>query len=375
MFMPVREKAWKRDEYSNPLFNQLIILSMPDLPETNIAVAMSGGVDSTVTAALLQQQGYKVLGFHMDLGLPGLKKQVARVREITSRLDIPLEVIDLSQDFQRDVLTYFRKAYFSGKTPNPCVVCNPAIKFGKLFEAIQKYEMAGMATGHYVRNEKVGTKWQLKKGKDTKKDQSYFLCRVRQEQLPHLIFPLGDLSKEQVYSLAVNLGFHDFEGQESQDICFLQGMNVKQYFSQNLELEPPSKGEIVTLSGEMVGRHQGIFGYTIGQRRGLGIPDSTPFYVVGIQAEKNQVIVGKEEDLWGKHLKINNINWTLGEPPSLPCTYTVKIRYRHEGARAYVAQENDRIQVSFEEPQRAITPGQFAVLYDEDNVVGGGEIA
>lgn len=348
---------------------------MPDLPEKKIAVAMSGGVDSTVTAALLQQQGYNVLGFHMNLGLPANAKQVARVQEICSQLQIPLEVIDLSQPFQRDVLTYFREAYFSGKTPNPCVMCNPSIKFGKLLDAVQKRGIAEMATGHYVRNGRDGNKWQLKKGKDAKKDQSYFLCRVTQEQLRHLIFPLGRWSKEDVYSFAVDLGFYDFGGQESQDICFLQGETIGQYFNALGTDGRAEAGDIVTISGEVVGRHQGIYRYTVGQRRGLGIPDSTPFYVVGLNSQRNQVVVGKEEDLWERHLEIRNVNWTLGMPPVLPHTYTVKIRYRHKGEKASVAQGNNRIEVSFKEPQRAITPGQFAVLYEGDNVVGGGEIA
>ncbi|MBC8316755.1 MAG: tRNA 2-thiouridine(34) synthase MnmA [Desulfobulbaceae bacterium] len=347
---------------------------MTDHSEKKIAVAMSGGVDSTVTAALLQKQGYTVCGLYMNLGLPGLEKQVAKVKEIAVRLGIDFEVVDLSQAFAGEVLHYFRKSYFSGRTPNPCVVCNPRIKFGRLLNEVHKRDIDVLATGHYVRNEWNGSMWQLKKGKDSRKDQSYFLCRLSQEQLKYLVFPLGGWRKDRVYQTAVALGFHDFGGQESQDICFIQGKSISEYFSVDDDALPKA-GEIVTSEGKVLGSHQGICSYTVGQRRGLGIPDSTPYYVVGLNQEKNQVVVGKEEDLWEKRLLVSDMNWLGGSAPRLPCVYTVKIRYRHDGAPALVSQTDNGIEVVFETPQRAITPGQFAVLYDEDAVVGGGEIS
>lgn len=348
---------------------------MTDLAGEKIAVAMSGGVDSTVTAALLQRQGYTVCGLYMNLGLPGLEKQVARVREIAARLDVNVEVVDLSQSFAEEVLRYFRRSYFSGRTPNPCVICNPQIKFGRLLAEVQKRDIEVLATGHYVRNEWNGSLWQLKKGQDSRKDQSYFLCRLGQEQLRHLVFPLGEWSKDRVYEVASDLGFHDFGGQESQDICFLQGKSIREYFSSEEGFEAqPKAGEIVTAEGKVLGSHQGIYTYTVGQRRGLGIPDRTPYYIIGLNPEKNQVVVGKEADLWEKHLLISDMNWLADKTPTLPQVYTVKIRYRHDGAPALVSQTEKGIVVTFDTAQRAITPGQFAVLYDKDVVVGGGEI-
>lgn len=348
---------------------------MIDLTEKNIGVAMSGGVDSTVTAAVLQQQGYVVRGFYMDLGLPGVEKHVTRVKEIADQLSVEIEIIDLARPFFEEVLHYFRNAYFAGRTPNPCVRCNPQIKFGRLLTEIQKRKFPVMATGHYARNVWNGSLWQLKKGKDRKKDQSYFLCRLRQEQLRHITFPLGELSKVRVYEMAAELGFHDFRGKESQDICFLQGMSIRDYFSsEGIDSNTPACGEIVTVSGDVVGRHQGIYGYTVGQRRGLGIPDKTPYYVIGLDPDRNQVVVGKEADLWSDRLFIQDMNWLSGRPHELLHRYTVKIRYRHDGAPAKVTMTQDGVWVVFDSPQRAITPGQFAVLYDGDVVVGGGAI-
>ena len=348
---------------------------MIDRAKKNIAVAMSGGVDSTVTAALLQQQGYLVRGFYMDLGLPGLKKQVARVWERAAQLGVEVEVVDLAQPFFEEVLNYFHNTYCAGRTPNPCVLCNPQIKFGKLLAEVQKRNISVMATGHYVRNEWNGSLWQLKKGKDSKKDQSYFLCRLGQEQLRHIVFPLGEWTKERVYTIAGELGFQDFGGEESQDICFMEGMTIRDYFtSEGKREQQPPEGEIVTAAGDVVGRHQGIYGYTVGQRRGLGIPDKTPYYVIGLNPDSNQVVVGKEADLWSDRLFIQDVNWVSGEPPELPHKYTVKIRYRHDGAPAEVSMTEERIRVVFDSPQRAITPGQFAVLYDGDVVIGGGAI-
>lgn len=342
----------------------------------HIAVAMSGGVDSSVTAALLKQQGYAVRGVFMAFGQPGLEQQIARVQRIASLLDIPFAIIDLKEAFAQHVLAYFHTSYRAGKTPNPCVVCNRTIKCGALLERISIADPGvRLATGHYacIRQAENGI-FQLNRGKDRRKDQSYFLCRLGQEQLARLLFPLGELTKEEVRQLAGELGLAGLHSPESQDICFLQGTTVADFLEGHASQATP--GEIVSREGQNLGRHAGIHRFTIGQRRGLGLPDATPYYVVGLDACRNRVLVGKEEDLYSRRLLAREVHWLAGGPPELPRTFAVKIRYRHQPVPAEVAPAGGgRVTVTFIEPQRAITPGQFAVFYDDGQVVGSGEIA
>lgn len=338
-----------------------------------IAVAMSGGVDSTVTARLLAQAGHEVCGLFMALSQPDLAQQVARVEEMAARLDVELKIVDLSQVFERHVLDYFVRSYFQGRTPNPCVVCNPNVKFGQLLAEAEKQGCEAMATGHYVRLCHSATGYELLKGKDGRKDQSYFLCGLQQEQLARLRFPLGELDKEEVYRLAEEFGFDDFRGRESQDVCFLKERSVQE-FLQQYGAERAQSGEVVDGQGKVLGHHLGIQRYTIGQRRGLGIPAPEPLYVIGLDAEHNRVIVGSDQDLWGKSLTVRHFNWLTGTEPSLPKIFTAKIRYRHQGAAALVEKGEGGYRLIFTEPQRAITPGQFAVLYDGEELIGGGEI-
>ncbi|MBU0485449.1 MAG: tRNA 2-thiouridine(34) synthase MnmA [Proteobacteria bacterium] len=345
------------------------------MKEKKIAVAMSGGVDSSVTAALLQKQGHEVRGVFMDLGQPKIESQIARVRKVADFLGIPLQVVELREEFSRQVIDYFEKSYFMGLTPNPCVVCNRLIKCGAVLRQVLADSVDLMATGHYARiraDEDGG--FQLLKGLDPKKDQSYFLSQLTLEQLSKLCFPLGEFSKEHVYKMAAEFGFEFSGSEESQDICFLKDSSVAGFLAERQVVGQPT-GEIVTLDGRTLGAHQGIYAFTIGQRRGLGIPDATPYYVVGIDADSNRVVVGKEDDLWRSSLQISQVNWLAGSAPQLPAVYEVKIRYRHPVAHALV--ENDvggGVTVTFSTPQRAITPGQFAVFYDGDRVIGGGPV-
>lgn len=336
-----------------------------------ILVAMSGGVDSSVTAATLANKGYEVHGVFMKLSQSDVEVQFARVQRIADFLKVPVTMLDLSHDFSETVLDYFSQTYLRGKTPNPCVVCNHGIKFGKLLEYADTLGIEELATGHYIRTLRDGNGIvHLLKGNDPRKDQSYFLCRLSQTQLQRVVFPLGDLTKVKVYALAAELGLAGKHGNESQDVCFMEGKKLSDF----LVNIPERPGDFVTVNGEIKKQHTGIHQYTIGQRKGLGIPDATPFYVVGLDANTNQVTIGKDADLWRETLRLAAVNWLSGEAPPLPQLFDVKIRYRHQAAPALVDGLDRGITVRFQTPQRAITPGQFAALYQGEELVGGGEI-
>jgi tRNA-specific 2-thiouridylase len=344
----------------------------------SVGVAMSGGVDSSVTAALLQEQGYEVHGFFMALAQPDLDLQIARVRKVADYLKISLTVVDLARIFQQHVLDYCSTMYCRGRTPNPCMVCNATVKFGRLLEEIMAYGLDFQATGHYVRviHEPGGTS-RLLKGIDPKKDQSYFLGCLQQRQINRLQTPLGEYTKARVYRLAEKIGLKGLHGRESQDVCFLQGRDLGTFLAERLQ-RPSAPGPIITRDNAIIGRHRGLINFTVGQRRGLGIPDATPYYVLGLDVLHNRVIVGKKEDLLQDGLKVQNINWLAGMEPELPREFSVKIRYRHRAAAAIIDRAapgpDSRLQIRFHAPQGAITPGQFAVFYQEDEVIGSGEI-
>jgi len=351
--------------------------SFETIYQKKIVVAMSGGVDSSVAAALLQRQGARVEGVFMALAQPDLAEQLRRVRAVANFLRIPLTVVELAEAFRREVVDYFCASYFAGKTPNPCVICNRTIKCGRLLDqARDTFGADLLATGHYARisgDETAG--YRLLKGVDPKKDQSYFLGLLTQGQLARLCFPLGGLRKDEVYGLAAEFGLIFAQTAESQDICFLKDQAVGDFLAAHSSGQG-RPGPMLTLQGNELGRHAGIQRYTIGQRRGLGLPDATPWYVAGLDPGRNAVLVGKDADLWQQEALVPVVHWPSGQPPALPRSCEVKIRSRHPACQAGITQpEKGGVRITFAQPQRAVTPGQFAVFYEGEVVLGCGEIA
>lgn len=334
---------------------------------------MSGGVDSTACALLLREK-YPVTGFFMQLAQPNFPEQKTRVEAICEKLGIPLQIIDLRLEFEKKVLDYFSGSYFKGLTPNPCVVCNRDIKFGLFMDSILAAGMAKMATGHYARIERGDGIYRLLTGVDPTKDQSYFLSRLCQDQLAKIIFPLGRKTKKSTYHLVEEYGFHDFQGLESQDVCFLEKSDIGN-FLKNRSSAKTGSGPIISTTGTLLGTHNGLFHYTIGQRKGLGISSDAPLYVVGLDVKNNSVIVGRNEELFKKNLKLRKLQWLSSAPPDTAKEYKVRIRYSHVGSMAKLfLHDNSQGELFFQEPQRAVTPGQFAVIYEESELLGSGII-
>ena len=339
----------------------------------NIGIAMSGGVDSTACALMLKEK-YQVKGFFMRLAQPDFDLQKIRVEKIADSLGIELHIIDLRPQFEQAVLNYFSGSYFNGLTPNPCVICNKEIKFGLFLDAILSSGMDKMATGHYARVQNEDGLYQLHTGIDPKKDQSYFLSRLNQHQLGSILFPLGGKDKESIYTFVEEKGFSHFRGQESQDVCFLEKNQIGSFLDTR-KPEASSSGNIVSRCGNIMGRHTGLFHYTIGQRKGLGISHPEPLYVIGLDAKHNTVIVGNNDELFSKEIRVKDLHWLSGTTPELSTQYNVRIRYSHRGSTAALKLlANNSGSFIFSEPQRAITPGQFAVVYNNTELLGSGII-
>jgi tRNA-uridine 2-sulfurtransferase len=342
-----------------------------------VLVAMSGGVDSSVAALLLKENGYAVTGVTMCLGIRengdrtrccGLDA-INDAKHVCNQLQIPHFVFDFAQEMEEHVINKFTAEYQRGKTPNPCIDCNRYLKFGTLLDKARGIGFDYLATGHYARIEKWGDTWHLMRPKDRIKDQTYFLYPIKKDDLSSLFFPLGSLNKEEVRTLAKKKGLHVAQKAESQDICFVTQGDYRQFF---LEKNLSSvEGGIVDMAGNILGRHHGIIFYTIGQRSGLGISAKMPLYVVDIDARKNQIIVGEKKALQAKGLIAGDINLLTDE---LPIEVEAKIRYRKKPARCKISPEGKNLKVIFKEPQESITPGQAVVLYAGDEVLGGGVI-
>jgi tRNA-specific 2-thiouridylase len=347
----------------------------PGRKET-VAVAVSGGVDSMVTALLLKQQGHPVIALHMMLRPEDPPEPSQQIMEITARLAVPLHIVDLRQAFQKEVIEPFVDAYRKGKTPNPCVICNPRIKFSLLREKAAELGANNLATGHYARilYDSSNGYFRLFRGRDRAKDQSYFLYGLNQVQLARTFFPLGEYLKSEVKQLAAEAGMGGYYRPESQEICFISPSDYREFLEHHLGPDLPGPGPVLDLEDRQLGKHEGIHRYTIGQRRGIGIPASTPYYVIGLEPDSNIVRVGSKGDLRRRELLVKSVNWITSSPPSPNFEALVQVRSRHKEAPAVVETGEEVIVVNFLEPQEAITPGQSAVFYRNEEVLGGGII-
>jgi len=369
-------------------------------PNNTIAVAMSGGVDSSAVAALLRSQGHEIVGLTLQLwnqrrlagheGMPEAVQgrccsidDVYDARHVAEQLDIPYYVVNQQERFEADVVKPFVSEYLAGRTPIPCTLCNNHLKFDQLLLTARQIGADRIATGHYARNhfDETRQRWILSRPADHTKDQTYFLFGLTQEQLSRTLFPLGEMHKPAVRVMASEAGLDVATKPDSQEICFIPGGDyntfLKAYLDEQNQPLPDTAGELVTTTGEVIGHHQGIQSFTVGQRKGLGLTSTNPLYVLAIHPDSHQVTVGADEELFSRDLYANRLNW-ISIPDLIEgeeIRVMIKIRHRHTPAPATLRRAgDDLIHATFDEPQRAITPGQSAVFYQEDEVVGGGWI-
>jgi tRNA-specific 2-thiouridylase len=372
--------------------------SLETVSTETIAVAMSGGVDSSAVAAMLRAEGHNLIGLTMQLwnqrrlaGHEGMPESVQGrccsiddvydARRVAETLGIPYYVVNHEERFERDVVRPFVEEYLAGRTPIPCSLCNNHLKFDQLLVVARQIGADHVATGHYaqVAFDELSGRWQLKRPTDRSKDQTYFLFGLTQDQLSHTLFPLGGMTKPEVRELARKHSLVIAEKPDSQEICFVPGGDYKKfleaYLTEQGETPVEVSGEMVTTDGKVIGEHAGVHNFTVGQRKGLGMATGSPLYVIQIKNDTRQVVVGKDEELYSRTMLTQRVNLISTAELHEPMRVTVKIRHKHQPAPAMIESAGpDQVRVTFDEPQRAITPGQAAVFYDGDIVVGGGWI-
>jgi tRNA-specific 2-thiouridylase len=351
------------------------------MTKKRVAVALSGGIDSSTAAFLLQEAGYEVIGITMRLwseeAAPGKRhhscpsmRNIHDAEQVCQILGIPFHIINVENEFKQHVIDYFCQEYIRGRTPNPCIACNRYIKFGVLLDHALSLGINYLATGHYARVEYYDNAYHLLKGVDQNKDQSYMLYTLGQKRLSRVLFPLGDYLKSEVQELARQKGLPTAGKPSSQDICFIAtdyGSFLSRYFV-------TTPGEIVNSQDKVLGRHRGTAFYTVGQRHGLGLTTTEPLYITRIEPDKNRLIVGSKEELYSSELTATAVNWISGKAATEPLAVAVKIRYRSPEVAAIVYSDNDSVKVKFNQPQPAVTPGQAVVFYQDNELLGGGTI-